>query len=34
VSGAIGVFGPIRMPYSKLIPAVEYVAGAMGDLLS
>lgn len=34
VSGAIGVLGPIRMPYSKLIPAVEYVAAAMGELLS
>jgi heat-inducible transcriptional repressor len=34
VSGAIGVVGPIRMPYSKLIPAVEYVAAAMGKLLS
>jgi heat-inducible transcriptional repressor len=34
VSGAVGVLGPIRMPYSKLIPAVEYVAAAMGSLLS
>lgn len=33
-SGALGILGPIRMPYSKLLPAVQFVAGTVGDLLS
>ncbi len=34
VSGAIGVLGPLRMPYSKLIPAVRFIAKSMGEMLS
>lgn len=34
VSGAVGVLGPTRMPYSALLPAVQFVAGAVSDLLS
>jgi len=30
--GALGVMGPMRMPYSRAISAVRYVAGLMSDL--
>ena len=32
--GAIGVIGPTRMPYSKILPLVEYTAKAMTQYLS
>jgi len=31
-TGAVGVMGPMRMPYSRAISAVRYVAGLMSDL--
>ncbi len=31
--GVLGVLGPMRMAYSRAIPAVRYVAGLMSDLL-
>lgn len=31
-TGALGVMGPMRMPYSRAISAVRYVAGLMSDL--
>lgn len=33
VTGALGVMGPMRMPYSRAISTVRYVAGLMSDLL-
>jgi heat-inducible transcriptional repressor len=33
-TGAVGVLGPMRMPYSTLLPAVQFVACAVSDLLS
>lgn len=30
--GALGVMGPVRMPYSRAISTVRYVAGLMSDL--
>jgi heat-inducible transcriptional repressor len=33
-TGALGVMGPIRMPYSRAISTVRYVAGLMSDLFS
>lgn len=33
-SGAIGVIGPVRMDYDKLIPHLEYFAKTLGNLLS
>jgi len=33
VRGAIGIIGPIRMQYAKLIPAVQYVAQSIGEIL-
>lgn len=33
-TGALGVFGPTRMPYSRTISAVRYVAGLMSDLVT
>jgi heat-inducible transcriptional repressor len=32
-TGALGVMGPMRMPYSRAISTVRYVAGLMSDLL-
>ena len=32
VTGALGVMGPMRMPYNRAISAVRYVAGLMSDL--
>jgi heat-inducible transcriptional repressor len=31
-TGALGVMGPMRMPYSRAISTVRYVAGLMSDL--
>jgi heat-inducible transcriptional repressor len=31
--GAVGVIGPVRMNYSKIIPLVNYAAGFLGDAL-
>jgi heat-inducible transcriptional repressor len=31
-TGAMGVMGPMRMPYSRAISTVRYVAGLMSDL--
>ncbi len=33
-TGALGVLGPIRMPYGRAISAVKYVADLMSDLVS
>lgn len=32
--GAIGIIGPVRMDYAKLVPHVEYFANTLGKLLS
>ena len=32
--GALGVLGPMRMPYSRAISAVRYVADLMSDMVS
>ena len=34
VTGTIGVLGPKRMPYSRLIPLVDFVAQAVSELFS
>lgn len=34
VSGALGVVGPVRMPYGSLLPAVQFIANAVSDVLS
>lgn len=34
VKGKIGVIGPTRMPYSKLISLVDYTAKVLGEVLS
>lgn len=33
-SGAIGVIGPVRMDYARLIPHLEYFSGMLGKLLA
>ena len=33
-TGSIGVIGPMRMDYARLIPRVEYFAGALGRILT
>jgi heat-inducible transcriptional repressor len=33
-TGALGVFGPMRMAYGKTIPTVRFVAGLLSDLVS
>ena len=33
-AGAIGVIGPVRMDYAKIIPHLEYFAEKLGELLS
>jgi heat-inducible transcriptional repressor len=33
-TGALGVFGPMRMAYAKTIPTVRFVAGLLSDLVS
>jgi heat-inducible transcriptional repressor len=32
--GAIGVIGPTRMPYGRVIPVVDYVSSLMSQLVS
>ncbi len=34
IAGAIGVIGPTRMPYSKLVSVVEYTARSITEVLS
>jgi heat-inducible transcriptional repressor len=34
VTGMLGVLGPMRMPYSKTIPTVRYVAGLLSELVN
>jgi heat-inducible transcriptional repressor len=34
VAGTVGVIGPKRMPYARMIPLVDYVAKAISDLFS
>jgi heat-inducible transcriptional repressor len=34
VSGTIGVIGPKRMPYARMIPLVDYVAKAISELFA
>ena len=33
-AGAIGVIGPTRMDYAKLVPSVEYLAQSVGKMLT
>jgi heat-inducible transcriptional repressor len=33
LSGVIGVMGPTRMPYQKIVALVEHTSQLMGDLL-
>jgi len=33
ISGRVGVLGPTRMNYSKVIPLVEYVAQTIASML-
>ena len=33
-SGAIGVIGPVRMDYAKIIPHIEYFSKTLGKLLA
>ena len=33
VSGVIGVIGPTRLPYARLVPLVQYVADLTGEML-
>lgn len=33
-TGALGVFGPMRMAYAKTIPTVRFMAGLLSDLVS
>ncbi|WP_165873218.1 heat-inducible transcriptional repressor HrcA [Harryflintia acetispora] len=33
-AGAIGIIGPVRLPYPRLIPHLEYFANTLGKLLS
>lgn len=34
VSGSVGVIGPTRMQYNKMIPLVDYVARTISAMLS
>jgi heat-inducible transcriptional repressor len=34
VKGTIGILGPTRMPYSKLVSVVEYTSSVLTDVLS
>jgi len=34
VEGTIGVLGPTRMPYNKLVSVVEYTSRVLTDVLS
>jgi len=31
--GSLGVIGPMRMDYARVIPLVDYMAKVLGDLL-
>ncbi len=33
-TGNIGILGPMRMPYSRTIPTVRYIAGLLSDLVN
>ncbi|MBQ6931261.1 MAG: hypothetical protein IJN38_03950, partial [Clostridia bacterium] len=33
-SGALGIIGPTRLNYAKLIPYMQFVSGLVGDILS
>jgi heat-inducible transcriptional repressor len=33
IHGTIGVIGPLRMDYSRIIPLVDYTAGLLSELL-
>ena len=33
-AGAIGVIGPVRMDYAKIIPHLEYFSQTLGKLLA
>ncbi|MCZ6631800.1 MAG: heat-inducible transcriptional repressor HrcA [bacterium] len=33
VSGVIGVIGPTRLPYARLVPLVQYIADLTGEML-
>jgi heat-inducible transcriptional repressor len=33
-SGSIGIIGPMRVDYARLIPSIKYLAGVIGNLLS
>ena len=33
-TGSLGVVGPMRMPYTKAIPTVRYVAGLLSDFVN
>ena len=32
--GAIGIVGPVRMDYARLVPHLEYFARTLGKLMS
>ena len=34
VTGMLGILGPMRMPYSKTIPTVRYVANLLSELVN
>jgi heat-inducible transcriptional repressor len=34
VAGSIGVIGPTRMPYARMIPLVDYVAKTISDMFT
>ena len=34
VTGTLGVFGPMRMPYARTIPTVRYMADLLSELVS
>jgi heat-inducible transcriptional repressor len=34
ISGSVGVIGPTRMQYNKMIPLVDYVARTISAMLS
>ena len=33
-SGSIGIIGPTRLDYARLIPSIKYLASVIGNLLS
>ena len=32
--GAIGIIGPTRLDYAKLIPSIEYLTSLVGEMLT